>query len=71
MHFHGVNLPDSTSTLALYFQELEVAVSDDFRTLTQTRKSRIKLDSEGVMTRNEDSPIGIHEIQGIRGFVAL
>lgn len=71
MHFHGVNLPDSTSSLALYFQELEVAVSDDFRTLTQTRKSRIKLDSDGVLTRNEDSPIGIHEIQGIRGFVAL
>ena len=71
MFFHGVNLPDSSSTLALYFQELEVAVSDDFRTLTQTRKSRIKLDSTGVLTRNEDSPIGIHEIQGIRGFVAL
>lgn len=70
MYFHSINLPDSSGT-NLYFLEMEVSVSDDFRTLTQTRKTQIKLGSNGTAERIEDAEIGIHNIQGLRGFVAL
>ena len=69
MYFHSINLPDSSGT-NLYFLEMEVSVSDDFRTLTQTRKTQIKLGS-GEPERIDEAEIGIHNIQGIRGFVAL
>lgn len=70
MFFHSINLPDGSGT-NLYFLEMEVSVSDDFRTLTQTRKTQIKLGASGTAERIEDAEIGIHNIQGIRGFVAL
>lgn len=71
LHFHGINIGDSSSSLAFYAQEMEVTVDEDFRTLRQVRKSRLKLDNGGTITRQEDSSIGIHEIIGIRGYMAL
>lgn len=70
IHFHGFNINDSEGSLPVYIFEMEVTVSEDLQTLTQTRKSRIKIEN-GVHTRTENSAIGIHNIQGIRGFNAL
>ena len=71
MFFHGINMGDSTGSLTLYVFEMEVRVADDMITLTQSRKSRLTIGSTGEHSREEDSKIGIHEIQGIRGYVAI
>ena len=71
MFFHAINIGDAPNTLTFHVFELEVAVSDDMMTLTQSRKSRVSIANGGVHTREEDAKIGIHEIQGVRGYIAL
>lgn len=71
IHFHGLNIGDNTESISLYVFEMEVQVSEDYMTWNQVRKSRLKIDNGGTINRQEDSTIGIHEIQGIRGMATL
>lgn len=71
IHFHGLNMGDNTESTSLYVFEMEVQLSEDYLTWNQVRKSRLKIDNGGTITRQEDSAIGIHEIQGIRGMATL
>lgn len=71
IHFHGLNMGDGSTSTSLYVFEMEVQVSEDYMTWSQVRKSRLKIDDGGKIVRQEESSIGIHEIQGIRGMAAL
>ena len=67
----STNLPDSSSSSNIYFQELICSISENGLTITQDRKSQIQINQTGTLTRSEDSSVGICEIIGIRGFNTL
>lgn len=67
----STNLPDSSSSSNIYFQELICSIDEAGLTITQDRKSQIQINQAGTLTRSEDSSVGICEIIGIRGFNTL
>ena len=67
----STNLPDSTSSNNVYFQELICSIDEAGLVITQERKSQIHISSAGALTRSEEALIGICEIIGIRGFNKL
>ena len=67
----STNLPDSTSSNNVYFQELVCSIDEAGLVISQDRKSQIHISSAGALTRSEEALIGICEIIGIRGFNTL
>lgn len=71
LSLQATNLPDSTSSSNVYFQELVCSIDEAGLVITQERKSQIHISSAGALTRSEEALIGICEIIGIRGFNKL
>lgn len=68
--FSGSNIGDSDGSITFYPYEMHVDVSDDGLTLTQSSKTELVISPPSETTRRE-CLVGIHNIQGFRGFNTL